>query len=459
MKDSNSEEKLAAITRALHESRERFQVIFDSINEGIAIIDPASGKALEVNKCSCEMFGYTLDEFQRMNIVDVSSGVAPYTQEAAMSWIAKAMKGPVGVEWQARSKSGRLFWVDVNLRALVIGTQELLLLTVRDIDEHKRMEISLQESEYWLKESQRISHMGSYVFDIQNNRWTSSPNLDAMFGIKPDYSKTLESWSKLIHPDDRERMILYFSGIMERRESFLAEYRIIRLSDGVERHVQGQGDLVFDENGRPVKMFGIIHDITEQKLAEEARDESELRYHSLFKNMNEGVAYSQGFFENGELIDYNFLEVNDVFVALTGLHDATGKNVSEVIPGIRESNPELFKIYGRVALTGIPEKFEAEVIPLKAWFSISVYSPRKEYFVAVFDNITERKTAEKTLRQLSLATEQSPASVVITNPCGEIEYVNRKFELVTGYTREEVIGKNPRVLKSGALPKEIYENL
>ena len=78
-----------------------------------------------------------------------------------------------------------------------------------------------------------------------------------------------------------------------------------------------------------------------------------------------------------------------------------GKKVSEVIPGIQESDPELIEIYGRVALTGNPERIETFVEGLGMWFSISVYSPQKEHFCAVFDVITERKRAEEEILRLN----------------------------------------------------------
>ncbi len=76
----------------------------------------------------------------------------------------------------------------------------------------------------------------------------------------------------------------------------------------------------------------------------------------------------------------------------------------------------------------------------------------------IFD-ITDRKKAEEELKKLSRAVEQSPTSVVITDPQGNIEYVNPKFCEITGYTLEEALGQNPRVLKSGENPPELYRDL
>jgi PAS domain S-box-containing protein len=127
------------------------------------------------------------------------------------------------------------------------------------------------------------------------------------------------------------------------------------------------------------------------------RDQGEERYRSLFQHMLSGFAFCRMIFENNEPRDFIYLEVNPAFEALTGLKDVTGKKVSDVIPGIRESNPELFETYGRVSRTGAPEKLVTYVPELKIWFSISVYSPQQEHFVAVFDNITERKHLEQSL--------------------------------------------------------------
>lgn len=131
----------------------------------------------------------------------------------------------------------------------------------------------------------------------------------------------------------------------------------------------------------------------------------EERYRSLSENMFEGFAYCRMLFEDARPSDFVYLHVNSSFERLTGLKDVEGKKVTEVIPGIREDYPELFEIYGRVATTGQPEKFEIYLEPIAAWLSISVYSTEKEHFIAVFENITDRKKAEEKLLSLSITDE------------------------------------------------------
>ena len=157
--------------------------------------------------------------------------------------------------------------------------------------------------------------------------------------------------------------------------------------------------------------------------ADEALRESEARFSSLFENMQEGFAYCRMVIEEDQPRDFIYLHVNDAFERLTGLKNVVGRRVTEVIPGIRDTDAELFEIYGRVTSSGQPEKFERYVQALKMWFSISVYCPGPEHFVAVFDVVTARKEAEEQLRQLNLELEER-----VQQRTAQLEAANKELE-------------------------------
>ena len=98
--------------------------------------------------------------------------------------------------------------------------------------------------------------------------------------------------------------------------------------------------------------------LAEQQHAQKKLRESEFRYRNLFNGMMEGFALCEMRYKDGKAVDFKYLQVNEAFQKLTGLADVAGKWVSEVIPGLRESNPGLLEVYGRVASTGKPERFE-----------------------------------------------------------------------------------------------------
>ena len=161
-----------------------------------------------------------------------------------------------------------------------------------------------------------------------------------------------------------------------------------------------------DPQHRPEGFVHIVKDITERKAADLALRESEHRYRSLFNNISVGIAHCRMIYEGDRPVDFIYLDVNSVFERLTGLKNVTGQKVSEVIPGIHESDPRLLEIYDRVARTGTPERFEIYVEALREWFDVSAYSPQQGYFVAVFDVITQRKRTEENLVKFSARLER-----------------------------------------------------
>jgi len=124
---------------ALRQSEANYRAIFDTANDAIFVHDVETGRILDTNRKASEMIGYSPDEFRRLHVGDFSSGEPPYTTDDALRWIRKAAAGePRLFEWMVRDRTGRLFWVEVNLKRAVIGGEARLLAIVRDITERKR---------------------------------------------------------------------------------------------------------------------------------------------------------------------------------------------------------------------------------------------------------------------------------------------------------------------------------
>jgi PAS domain S-box-containing protein len=197
--------------------------------------------------------------------------------------------------------------------------------------------------------------------------------------------------------------------------------------------------------GRTRTLISVVRDITERKRVEEGLRRVEGSYRSLFENMLDGFAYCRMIFEHNQPQDFQYLAVNRRFEELTGLGNVIGKKVTEVMPRIRESHPELFEIYGRVALTGHPERFEFYVEQLERWFFVSAYSLKEGYFYAVFDNITERKRVEAALvkseARYRAVVEDQTELITRFSPEGIVTFVNQANCRFFGMREDEFVGR------------------
>ena len=174
---------------------------------------------------------------------------------------------------------------------------------------------------------------------------------------------------------------------------------------------------------------------------------SEAMYRSLFDNMLNGFASCRMLYDIDDApIDFIYLNVNKAFEVQTGLKDVVGKRVSEVIPGIAQSDAWLLELYGRVARSGVPERAEGYLESLQMWFSISAYCTQPDHFAVVFDVVNERKQAEITLRdrqfKLDAIIGNSPAALSLKHPDGHYALANPQLQRILHRTEAEIIGQS-----------------
>ena len=140
---------------------------------------------------------------------------------------------------------------------------------------------------------------------------------------------------------------------------------------------------------------------SDHSRAAEECDRHHIRLQLMFDFMLEGYAYCRMLFDSsGEPEDFVYLDVNPAFRRLTGLNDVVDRRVTDVIPGIKQDNPEVLATYGRVVTSGEVEEFETSLESLGIVLSISAFRPEPDHFVAIFEDITERKRAEQKMQAL-----------------------------------------------------------
>jgi PAS domain S-box-containing protein len=260
--------ELKQTERALRESEQRFRTIFDSVGEAIFIHDLSTGKILDVNRKTCEMYGYSPEEIQACSVEDLSLGEAPYTQEFALTRMKRAAEGdPQVFEWRAKSRSGRLFWIEINIRRAVIGNRDLLLVTGRDITERKAAEEALRESEGSYRELFNTVPDAILIFDAVTRRFLdANESTSSLYGYSRDELLNLRHQDITADPERSDASI---------RETLAGErikvpLRYHRKKDGTVFPVEISTS-TFIMNGRRV-LCGVIRDITERRQVEEELD-------------------------------------------------------------------------------------------------------------------------------------------------------------------------------------------
>jgi PAS domain S-box-containing protein len=194
------------------------------------------------------------------------------------------------------------------------------------------------------------------------------------------------------------------------------------------------------------RVFLVFNDITEQRRMIEAIRESESRYRSLFDSIDQGFCTIEVIFdEDDRAIDYRFVEINPAFARNTGLHDAIDGRARELIPALEE---EWYEIYGEVAKTRQPIRFEAEAAALGRWYNLYAYpigNPEDNRVAVLFEDITSRRNAEAALRSSeervrAIVEEATDYAIFTIDPTGLIEDWFPGAEAVFGWTADEAVG-------------------
>lgn len=261
----------------MQEELRRAQYFLDRTREQI-IMSSLDGSILFVNDAACGSLGFAREELLRMNVCEINPTV---TRETFPDKIRGGVDHQVGFfETMHKSRDGRLFPVEIAVTEAAFGGEMVYCAFARDISDRKREEEALRESEYILKRSQEAARLGSYELDLASGMSTFSDVLEDIAGTGSGYPKDIDGWARLVVPEQREEMLSesrkLFNGEASR---FDREYRIIRPSDGQERWVHDVGELEYDEDGIPVRMIGMVRDITGQKRAEKEKQalEEQLR--------------------------------------------------------------------------------------------------------------------------------------------------------------------------------------
>jgi PAS domain S-box-containing protein len=273
-----------------------------------------------------------------------------------------------------------------------------------------------------------------------------SPSREALLHARAD--------DLYVEPDDRRRAeaLLESQGLLR---DFEAQMRRV---DGTTFWARATVRLQPGAGGHPIVCEGVVTDITEHRRADQALQSSESRYRRLFEAAQDGILILDA--ESAEIVD-----VNPFLCHLLGLtrEEVLGRKLWEIGPFkdalASKINFRALQAADYIRYENLPLETAAGR-EIRVEFVSNVYSVEGGRVIQCnVRDITERTQAAETQAVLARAVEQAAEAVVITDAEGAIIYVNPAFERVSGWTREEALGQNPRILKSGTQDHAVYRRM
>ena len=375
---------------------------------------------------------------------------------------------------------------DVDMAAIKAGaadylikqelTASLLERSIRYALERKRVEDALRKSEDRLAHAQRIAHLGHWDWDIQTNDMSWSDETYRIIGLYPQENvATYEAFLRAVHPDDRFTVNSSVNEAIYLQKPLSVEHRVV-LPYGLERTVHQQGEVTLDDQGRPLRMVGTLHDITERRRVEDALRQMEEKFSKAFHASPDWIVMSSA-------SDGCYIEVNDAFLSLTGYSRDEIIGNTSVSLGIWVEPSERIKMLKRLDEHGTVRNLEVKFrmksghIHTMLWSADVIDYKGEACLIAVARDVTEQRELELELiksqaalynkheeltrlfelvengkKEWQFTIDQLDSMVILADADGRIKRCNRVFRELTGCTYEQLIGREwARFLGGGNL--------
>ncbi len=441
--------------QALKRSESQFRLIWKNSHDGMRLTD-SNGVILEINDAYSSLVEMAPEE-----LIGKPFSIVHYKNEGdeiINRYKDKFNKrGARSYERLVKLWNGKEMWMEISESFFIIDDEITLMLTMfRDITERKKTEEVLRLSESRL--NQVINLVPHFIFakDIEGNFILTNQATANAYGVSPqellnkkdaDFAKSQEEVDHF-RKDDLD--------VIEGKVAKLIPEEVITDSEGKTRFLQTiKIPFTFSGTDKPA-VLGVSTDITKRKLAEELLKKSEKKYKNLFDDIRDPL-----FILNPD--DEAILEVNKAASELYGFTrkeflNMSMKSLTKDISRGEKKIQDLFNNEPIKDFESVHFNKNGDHLHILINADLIEFEGQKAVFSSHRD-VTAFKKVEETVLKLSQAVEQSPASVIITDTKGNIEYVNPKFTEVTGYTTEEVVGKTPGIFKSGYTSKQTYAEM
>ncbi|MBS2099394.1 PAS domain S-box protein [Carboxylicivirga linearis] len=427
-----------------------YRLIFDQNPFPMFIYDQKTLKFLNVNDTACRKYGYKKSTFLELAFEDL----LPKDQYLTIKEDIELSKNTMNYQTTARRhrlKNGCEIIVDTYSHPFQLEGPSARLVVVNDITEKKKALEQIKISEERLNFSQVTANMGSWMKNLQSGEFSCSKNFINLLQLS-DYKKienVIDIFGNVHHDDVYLFDGVNWNNVLMKRKSM--NLRCVGSDDKI-RWMQSDLEGQYEE-GKLVEVSGVLIDITEKKIAEKKLLQQNEKLKSIINSIPDKIFvhnFDGVFLEAYTSDPSGFIQPKSKFIG-TNLKDVFGEENGQLnIDKIREciQYQQLVKHEFSPVIKGKVMHLEVRTVP---------YMKKKA--IRFVRDVTDRVEKEYEIQKLSLAVEQSPVSVEITDLDFNISYVNNAFIHKTGYSRDELIGSNPRLLKSGIHKKEYYERL